>query len=110
MRHAAFGRAGVVPPAVTNVTGWIQHSCKAPVTGAELYRKQDLFSIYVHRSIGVPPSPPDSIFAGRDIDDRCSTPRILPAQNCQTCPCMHRTAAGCASSHSRRDPLCRIAS
>lgn len=70
--NQARGHAGRVPPAVRNVTGWLQRSCKAPVTGEELYAAQDLFSIYVHRGLGAAPAPPGSVFAGRDIEKRCA--------------------------------------
>lgn len=64
--------AGLPVPKVSNVTGWLQQGCHANMTGSQLYAKQDLFSIYVHRSPGEPGSPQDSIFYGRDIDDRCA--------------------------------------
>lgn len=54
------------------MTGWLQQGCHAGMTGSEMYAEQDLFSIYVHRSPSAPGAPQDSIFYGRDIDDRCA--------------------------------------
>lgn len=44
----------------------------AGMTGQQLYQKQKLFSIYVHRTPGEAGSPPGSIFHGRDIGNRCA--------------------------------------
>ena len=63
--------AGEPVPKVANVSGWLQHVCAAGMTGQQLYEKQDLFSIYVHRSPGVTGAPEDSIFYERDIEHRC---------------------------------------
>eukprot|EP00892_Ulva_mutabilis_P004537 jgi/Ulvmu1/2455/UM136_0007.1 len=70
---------GKVPPAVANVTAWIQESCRTPLTGAQLYARQDLFSFYVHRSIGVPSAPAGSVFAGRDIKNRIKAEFAQPS-------------------------------
>jgi hypothetical protein len=42
------------------------------MTGEQLYNKQKLFSIYVHRGPGAAASEPGSIFHGRDIANRCA--------------------------------------
>ena len=59
-------------PKVANITDWLEQGCHAKLTGRELYAKQDLFSIYVHRSPGAPGALRESIFHGRDIEDRCA--------------------------------------
>lgn len=91
-----------------NVTGWLERSCRAPLTGAQAYREQDLFSFYVHRSVGVPPAPEGSVFEGRDIDKRCARsttaygcrPRCRRALCCTVLRAMHFAAFGYGTWHT----------
>jgi hypothetical protein len=58
---------------INDVTTWIRSNCRsATLTGKAAYEMQDLFSIYVHRSPDAPHVKPDSVFAGRDVPDRCA--------------------------------------
>lgn len=70
--------AGVVPRPIVNTTAWIQRQCSTEATGHDLYTRQDLFSIYVHRKKGAPPAPAHSIFASRDINNRSGLVLTLP--------------------------------
>lgn len=86
VRTAVRGRegrvlAGVVPRPIVNSTSWIQRQCSTEATGHDLYVRQDLFSVYVHRKKGAPPSPADSIFASRDINNRCGRTIASRGQN-----------------------------
>ena len=96
--------AGHAAPRISNTTSWLSEGCHAPRTGRELYEAQKFFTIYVHRSPGVAGSPPDSIFHGRDIPDRCSSslyPMCLTDRlHCNTC--MHNCSDPAAST-----ALCR---
>lgn len=65
-------RAGGPVQTVSNVSAWLQEGCRSGLNGKQLYDKQDLFTIYIHRSPGASASPPDSIFHGRDIEQRCT--------------------------------------
>jgi hypothetical protein len=47
-----------------------------------VYQQQDLFSIYLHRTPGAPDFHPDSLFHGRDIEDRCAS-ELLPCNGFQ---------------------------
>jgi hypothetical protein len=64
--------AGTPLPRIANVTSWLQEGCSAGLSGQQLYEMQSLFTIYVHRSPGVPGTRAGSIFYGRDIADRCA--------------------------------------
>lgn len=56
---------------ITNTTRWLQRTLRTPLTPRELYERQDLFSIYVHRTPGFEERVQSSIFYGRDIEERC---------------------------------------
>jgi hypothetical protein len=78
--------------AVSNVTAWLEEGCRAGLNGKQLYDKQDLFTIYIHRSPGASTSPPDSIFHGRDIEHRCT-------------PCCGRVVLGVDGARCVQNPL-----
>ena len=63
--------AGVVPPVIANVTGWLQENCGAKMTPRQHYELQDLFSVYVHRMPGFKGADETSLFHNRDIENRC---------------------------------------
>ena len=74
-RRDAPPPAGDIPAPVANVTEWLQASLHTPLTPRQLYDRQRLFSIYLHRSPDAKHEwEPSSIFYGRDIADR-SIPR-----------------------------------
>lgn len=61
-----------------NMAGWLPDRC-ASTTGSELYAQQDLFSIYVHRSVSARPFPGWSVFSGRAIRQRTRTVYASPS-------------------------------
>jgi hypothetical protein len=71
-KRSARSHAGEAAPTITNVTGWLQEGCATRLTGRQLYERQSLFTIYVHRGPATPDPRHDSIFAGRDIASRCA--------------------------------------
>ena len=64
------------------MTGWLHGSCASRLKPRELYEKQRLFTIYVHRSPGAAPAHEDSIFADRDIPDPCAPSPLPPRSAC----------------------------
>ena len=68
-----YMHAGVVPPVIANVTGWLQENCGAKMTPRQHYELQDLFSVYVHRMPGFKGADETSLFYNRDMKNRCDT-------------------------------------
>jgi hypothetical protein len=58
---------------ITNTTKWLQETLRTRLTPRQLYERQDLFSIYVHRTPGYEERIATSIFYGRDIAHRCAS-------------------------------------
>ena len=73
---------------ITNTTQWLQQTLHTSLTPRQLYERQDLFSIYVHRTPGYSERVTSSIFYGRDVDDRCAPSPSLSLSS----PCWHVSA------------------
>ena len=57
---------------IINTTQWLQSTLRTRLTPRQLYERQDLFSIYVHRTPGYRERVASSIFYGRDVEGRCA--------------------------------------
>lgn len=92
-------RAGPYAPLITDASRWLQDTCGTAFTGRRAYEAQRLFSLYLHRSPGAAAFSPDSVFAGRDIKDRC-------AWSCTLCQ-PRRCACGAVRLNWDVATLCR---
>lgn len=72
-------KSDVVEESTWDMADWLPDGCASTMTGSQLYAQQDLFSIYVHRSVLTQPFPDQSVFSGRVIPERTSTAYASPS-------------------------------